>query len=133
MADIDHFKQFNDRYGHAVGDEVIRALVRTLQAGLRNDDLLCRYGGEEFCIILPDTSLELAEDIASRLRADVENHAGMSVRTTGGLHITSSFGVATVAPEMRDPAELIERADEALYRSKESGRNRVTVWLAPKA
>lgn len=128
MTDIDHFKQFNDRYGHAVGDEVIRALVRTLQAGLRNDDLLCRYGGEEFCIILPATDLEATAEIAERLRADVESHAGMSVRTTGGLSITSSYGVATIGAEMRDPAELIERADEALYASKQNGRNRVTVW-----
>jgi diguanylate cyclase (GGDEF)-like protein/PAS domain S-box-containing protein len=128
MTDIDHFKQFNDRYGHAVGDEVIRALVRTLQAGLRNDDLLCRYGGEEFCIILPATDLAVTAEIAERLRADVESHAGMSVRTTGGLSITSSYGVATIGAEMRDPAELIERADQALYASKQNGRNRVTVW-----
>jgi diguanylate cyclase (GGDEF)-like protein/PAS domain S-box-containing protein len=128
MTDIDHFKQFNDRYGHAVGDEVIRAIVRTLQAGLRNDDLLCRYGGEEFCIILPSTNLEQAVEIASRLRADVEVRAGMSVRTTEGLKITSSFGVAVLGREMRDPAELIDRADMALYQSKQAGRNRVTVW-----
>jgi diguanylate cyclase (GGDEF)-like protein/PAS domain S-box-containing protein len=128
MSDIDHFKQFNDRYGHAVGDEVIRAIVRTLQAGLRNDDMLCRYGGEEFCIILPNTNLEQAVDIANRLRADVELRAGMSVRTTEGLKITSSFGVAVLGREMRDPAELIDRADMALYQSKQSGRNRVTVW-----
>ncbi len=128
MTDIDHFKRFNDRYGHTIGDEVIRAIVRILQGGLRIDDLLCRYGGEEFCIILPDTNVSQAMEIASRLRADVENHAGTSVRTTGGLEITSSFGVAWLAPEMRDPAELIDRADKALYKSKESGRNRVTLW-----
>jgi diguanylate cyclase (GGDEF)-like protein/PAS domain S-box-containing protein len=128
MADIDHFKQFNDRYGHAVGDEVIRAIVRTLQAGLRNNDLLCRYGGEEFCIILPETNLEQAVEIAERLRADVEIRAGLSVRTTEGLKITASFGVAALAREIRDPAEIIDRADVALYRSKQSGRNCVTVW-----
>ena len=128
MADIDHFKHFNDAYGHAVGDEVIRAIVRTLQAGLRNDDLLCRYGGEEFCIILPDTKLEQAVEIANRLCADVEHRAGMSVRTTEGLKVTSSFGVAVLGREMRDPSELIEQADIALYQSKQAGRNRVTVW-----
>jgi diguanylate cyclase (GGDEF)-like protein/PAS domain S-box-containing protein len=128
MTDIDHFKQFNDRYGHAVGDEVIRAIVRTLQAGLRNDDLLCRYGGEEFCIILPNTNLEQAVEIANRLRADVESRAGTSVRTTEGLKVTSSFGLAVLGREMRDPAELIDHADMALYQSKQAGRNRVTVW-----
>ncbi|MBK6744800.1 MAG: diguanylate cyclase [Hydrogenophilales bacterium] len=128
MTDIDHFKQFNDRYGHAVGDEVIRAIVRTLQAGLRNDDLLCRYGGEEFCIILPDTNMTQALEIANRLRADVEERAGRSVRTTEGLKITASFGVAALGREMRDPAELIDRADTAMYKSKKAGRNQVTSW-----
>jgi diguanylate cyclase (GGDEF)-like protein/PAS domain S-box-containing protein len=130
MTDIDHFKQFNDRYGHAVGDEVIRAIVRTLQFGLRNNDLLCRYGGEEFCIVLPETNLDQALEIAERLRADVEVRAGLSVRTTEGLKITSSFGVAALAREIRDPAELIDRADVALYQSKQNGRNRVTAWHA---
>jgi diguanylate cyclase (GGDEF)-like protein/PAS domain S-box-containing protein len=128
MADIDHFKQFNDRYGHAVGDEVIRALVRTLQLGLRIDDLLCRYGGEEFCIILPGADLAQALEIANRLRADVEARAGKSVRTTEGLKITASFGVASLGSEIRDPAELIERSDIALYQSKKTGRNKVTCW-----
>lgn len=131
MTDIDHFKRFNDRYGHAVGDEVIRAIVHTLQSNLRIDDLLCRYGGEEFCIILPNTSVEQATEVADRLRADVEHHAGMSVRTTEGLQITSSFGVALLGEEMRDPAELIDNADKALYQSKQDGRNRVTVFGRP--
>jgi len=130
MCDIDHFKRFNDRYGHAVGDEVIRALVRTLQAVLRQHDLLCRYGGEEFCIILPETTLAQAAEIAARLRSEVELHAGTSVRTTEGLQITSSFGLAALAADMHDPAELIDRADSALYQSKEGGRNRVTIWQA---
>jgi diguanylate cyclase (GGDEF)-like protein/PAS domain S-box-containing protein len=130
MADIDHFKRFNDRYGHSIGDEVIRAIVRTLQFGLRNDDLLCRYGGEEFCILLPDTNVSQAVEIAGRLRFEVEARAGTSVRTIEGLKITSSFGIAWLAPEMRDPAELIDRADKALYESTEAGRNRVTLWQA---
>ena len=128
MTDIDHFKRFNDRYGHSVGDEVIRALVRTLQGGLRIDDLLCRYGGEEFCIVLPDTNVAQALEVAGRLRSAVEDHAGSSVRTTAGLKVTSSFGLASLEPEMSDPAELIDRADKALYQSKEAGRNRVTLW-----
>lgn len=128
MADIDHFKLFNDRYGHAVGDEVIRALVRTLQAGLRIDDLLCRYGGEEFCIVFPDTNVAQALEVAARLRSAVEQHAGSSVRTTEGIKITSSFGLAALEPEIRNPADLIDRADKALYQSKEAGRNRVTLW-----
>jgi diguanylate cyclase (GGDEF)-like protein len=131
MTDIDHFKQFNDRYGHAVGDDVIRAVVHTLQNALRPDDLLCRYGGEEFCIILPHTDLDRAGEIAKRLRAEVEMHAGQSVRSADGLKITSSFGVSELTREMRDPAELIDRADTALYESKNNGRNQVTIWRAP--
>lgn len=130
MTDIDHFKTFNDRYGHAVGDDVIRALVHTAQARLRTHDLLCRYGGEEFCIILPGVRLEQAMEIAERLRVDVEERAGSSVRSTRGLSITASFGVATLAPDIVDPVEIINRADKALYASKEAGRNRITAWRA---
>jgi diguanylate cyclase (GGDEF)-like protein/PAS domain S-box-containing protein len=128
MADIDHFKRFNDTYGHAVGDEVIIAVVHTLQSGLRAGDLLCRYGGEEFCIAMPGTTLDQAVAIAERLREWVESRAGTSVRSTEGLKITSSFGVALLTSEVHNAGELIERADAALYRSKEGGRNRVTVW-----
>ncbi len=76
LLDIDHFKSFNDRYGHAVGDEVIRAVVRNLQGGLRQQDVLCRYGGEEFCIVLPNTPLQVALEVADRLRHSVEQNAG---------------------------------------------------------
>jgi diguanylate cyclase (GGDEF)-like protein/PAS domain S-box-containing protein len=128
MTDIDHFKTFNDRYGHAVGDEVIRALVHTLQARLRTNDLLCRYGGEEFCIVLPGVRLEQAMEIAERLRADVEERAGSSVRTPQGISITASFGLASLGPDIIDPVEIIGRADKALYAAKDSGRNKVTPW-----
>jgi diguanylate cyclase (GGDEF)-like protein/PAS domain S-box-containing protein len=128
MTDIDHFKTFNDRYGHAVGDDVIRAMVHTLQARLRTNDLLCRYGGEEFCIVLPGVRLEQAMEIAERLRADVDERAGSSVRSTKGVNITASFGVAALAADIDDPVDIIGRADKALYTSKESGRNRVSAW-----
>jgi diguanylate cyclase (GGDEF)-like protein/PAS domain S-box-containing protein len=127
MTDIDHFKSFNDRFGHAVGDEVIRATVRCLQSVLRENDMLFRYGGEEFCVLLPDASLEQAEQIAERLRESVEQHAGSSQRSLD-VRITCSFGVAGLDHSMLDPAELLGRADEALYQSKNDGRNRVTVW-----
>lgn len=128
MADIDHFKSFNDRYGHAVGDEVIRAVVRNLQAGLRQQDVLCRYGGEEFCIVLPHTPISVALEVAERLRLSVEQNAGGSLRTLQDVRVTSSFGAAESDTTMHDPAELIGRADEALYASKKGGRNRVTPW-----
>ena len=123
MTDIDHFKSFNDRYGHAVGDQVLRAVTRSLTGGLRDVDLLCRYGGEEFCIVLPGVGVEEACGIAERLRAEVESRAGKSVRTTQGIVVTSSFGVAVLRPDTADPADLIDQADKALYEAKSGGRN----------
>lgn len=128
MSDIDHFKLFNDRYGHAVGDQVLQAVARTLSGGMRAIDLLCRYGGEEFCIVLPGAPLEVANAVAERLRSDIEVRAASSVRSTQSLKITSSFGVAILTPEMTGPAQLIEHADQALYAAKDSGRNRVQTW-----
>ena len=127
MTDIDHFKEFNDRYGHAVGDQVLQAVARSLSSGLRATDLLCRYGGEEFCILLPGLDAKQAAEIAERLRSEVERRAGPSVRTSEGLNVTSSFGVAELRGDFADPAVLIDEADKALYVSKRGGRNRVTI------
>jgi len=128
MADIDHFKQFNDLYGHAVGDQVLRAVAKTLSAGLRQQDILCRYGGEEFCIILPDTTPEVALEITERLRAQVEAHASQTIRVADMRKITSSFGLSTQVMGAVSLEELIDQADQALYQSKEAGRNCVTLF-----
>ena len=128
MADIDHFKSFNDRYGHAVGDQVLQSVTRSLSSALREVDLLCRYGGEEFCIILPQVDLAEARLIAERLRADVQHRAGASVRSTAGIVVTSSFGIVELGPDVNDPAQLIDMADQALYEAKNSGRNRVATY-----
>jgi len=128
MADIDHFKQFNDLYGHAVGDQVIRAVARGLSAGLRQQDIMCRYGGEEFCIVLPGATPEEALAAAERLRVDIETHAREAIRGTDVMTITASFGVSTRAMGSRSLEELIEQADQALYRSKQTGRNRATAF-----
>ena len=131
MSDIDHFKSFNDRHGHAVGDQVLRAVTRSLASALREVDLLCRYGGEEFCIILPGVELQQACDVAERLRSDVQARAGASLRSTGGLDVTSSFGVACLEADTTDPAEMIDWADQALYLAKKSGRNCVKAFEQP--
>jgi diguanylate cyclase (GGDEF)-like protein len=128
MTDIDHFKSFNDRYGHAIGDQVLQVVSRSLFSGLRENDLLCRYGGEEFCIVLPEVDMTQAAAVAERLRTEIEHQAGKGVRSTQGITVTSSFGVAFLAPDIADPAELIDRADKALYAAKHGGRNRVTAW-----
>ena len=128
MTDIDHFKQFNDKYGHAVGDKVIIAVSRNLFSGLRAEDLLCRYGGEEFCILLQNAPESLAMTIAERLRSEIESNAGSAIRSTQDIHITSSFGVSTLSEHTPDLAVLIEQADQALYASKHAGRNKVSAW-----
>jgi diguanylate cyclase (GGDEF)-like protein/PAS domain S-box-containing protein len=128
MTDIDHFKGFNDLYGHSVGDQVIQVVARALGACIRNTDMLCRYGGEEFCILLPNTTLADACTIAERARATIENTASAGVRTVQVRKITSSFGVATLTAGASSLQVLIDQADQALYASKAAGRNCVTVW-----
>ena len=129
MSDVDHFKLFNDKFGHAIGDKVLIAVSRALFSGLRAGDLLCRYGGEEFCILLPDTSTDLAFEIADRLRLEIEAKAGASIRdSTLALKVRSSFGLATLSDHATDLAALIDQADQALYEAKEGGRNCVKIW-----
>jgi diguanylate cyclase (GGDEF)-like protein len=134
MTDIDKFKSVNDNFGHAVGDDVICAVARTLTNALRPGDLLCRYGGEEFCIVLPGLDPRAALAVAERLRARVEAEVGAAMRSTPGLRVTASFGVSAVALGAVDLKQLIEEADEALYASKEAGRNFVSLFAsAPPA
>lgn len=128
MGDIDHFKKFNDTYGHAIGDLVIKAFASTIGSGLRDADILCRFGGEEFCIFLPSVTSEQAWQIIERVRNAVEMEAGRSIRDQEGLRITASFGVASIKDGAAKPDALIELADQALYHAKRTGRNRVCVW-----
>ncbi|WP_111640347.1 sensor domain-containing diguanylate cyclase [Marinimicrobium alkaliphilum] len=124
MFDIDHFKTFNDTYGHTAGDEVIRAVARVTRESVRESDIAGRYGGEEFAILLPDTAAEDALQMAERLRETIENTV---VESEGSrLKVTVSLGVAGWCDSFRNHAEWIKRADQALYRSKERGRNRVS-------
>ncbi len=127
MVDIDRFKRINDKFGHGVGDQAIQAVARTLAAGLRLEDLVGRYGGEEFCLIFPNTSLAEAGELADRLRVRVENEAGRGVRTVAELTITISCGVASTALGAKTLLELVDQADKALYAAKEGGRNCVMV------
>ena len=133
MADIDHFKGFNDLYGHSVGDQVIQVVAKALGSSIRNIDLLCRYGGEEFCILLPNTTLDEACAVAERARATIEGEASGGIRSVQVRRITSSFGVATLTDGALTLQALIDQADQALYASKDAGRNRVTVWVSDLA
>jgi diguanylate cyclase (GGDEF)-like protein/PAS domain S-box-containing protein len=125
MADIDKFKSFNDTYGHAVGDQVIVQVARVLKAALRPTDVLCRYGGEEFCILLTGVDALRAAVVAERIRFRVEAQAGPGIRSIPGLRITASFGLSSLefgAPALKS---LIDEADQALYAAKQGGRNKV--------
>lgn len=128
MCDIDHFKSINDTHGHPVGDEAIKVVSSLLRSAVRPTDLVGRYGGEEFCVLLPGLPEDLAPKVAERIRAKIEAQADRGVRSVEGLRITSSFGLTSLKLGAESLPALIEQADEALYRSKKGGRNRVTVF-----
>ncbi|MFO1321691.1 MAG: sensor domain-containing diguanylate cyclase [Burkholderiales bacterium] len=128
MTDIDKFKSVNDTYGHAVGDEVIQQVARVLGMGLRTQDLLARYGGEEFVILLPGMDPRQALIVADRLRQRIETQAGPGVRSQPGMRVTSSFGVSELSFGAVTLPQMIEEADQALYASKQAGRNFATLF-----
>jgi diguanylate cyclase (GGDEF)-like protein len=132
MLDLDHFKQVNDRHGHLAGDRILAALGQLLSQALREVDSVCRYGGEEFVVILPVTGPELAAGVAERLRAAVQA-AAFDVGEGRRAAITLSIGVATFPDEASAAPELVAAADRALYRAKQDGRNRVCRDAAPVA
>jgi diguanylate cyclase (GGDEF)-like protein len=124
LVDIDLFKSVNDRYGHQAGDVVLTSVGTVLTSTLREVDLAARYGGEEFAVLLPETELAVAVEIAERVRRKL---AATETETLAGrITVTASIGVAACPECARDPDGLIRTADSALYRSKEEGRNRVT-------
>ena len=128
MFDIDHFKKFNDTYGHLQGDRIIREIARIMCKAIRQVDFPARYGGEEFAIILPAVDIKGAMVVAERLRRRVEAFGFPSSQGGQPLHVTISVGVTEFDPESAyAPSEIIREADRALYQSKENGRNRVTV------
>ncbi|MDA8335119.1 MAG: diguanylate cyclase [Peptococcaceae bacterium] len=128
LIDIDHFKDVNDTYGHSAGDLVLKSVVRTCAGALRSRDLMGRWGGEEFVLILPGASPDGALAVAERARKNIAGSV-VSLDNTTTVSVTASFGVAGVAaPESGTSLEkLLEMADQALYRAKNSGRNRVVL------
>ena len=117
MVDIDHFKAINDEHGHAEGDKVLKRVAQGLRDGLRVGDFVARWGGEEFCVLLPHIRLAEAHALAERMASQIA--------ATGGPRVTISVGVAEAYVQSESPEEVIRRADAALYRAKETGRNRV--------
>jgi len=125
MFDLDHFKAVNDRYGHLCGDALLTAVGRRMRELLRNSDVKCRYGGEEFLVMLPDTPSGGAVHVAESLRKEISNTT--IVWNGADVATTASFGVAVSHAGELDARALIGRADAGLYRAKNDGRNRVSV------
>ena len=124
MIDLDALKPFNDRWGHAAGDRVLRAVANTLQAQMRTTDTIARFGGDEIVVVMPDTELETARRIAARLNQVVaETRIGRV--DDGAVGVTVSIGVATLCDAIHDARSFIEKADAALYDAKRRGRNRI--------
>jgi two-component system, cell cycle response regulator len=123
MLDVDRFKTINDRFGHPFGDEVLRMVAMTLGASCRTEDVVCRYGGEEFAVLLPNTARTAAAELSERLRRAIESE---TLRFKGEpVPVTASIGIAEHSDQTAPG--MIERADQALYQAKQSGRNRVCV------
>ena len=122
MADLDHFKEINDTHGHAIGDMVLIGIAKVIKDCVRKSDVTARYGGEEFCIVLPGASATATAKIAETIRETIE-HSNF-----GGISITCSFGISSIEHGAETPTKLISQADKALYHSKTTGRNRVSVW-----
>src|SRR5262249_34166911 len=131
MFDIDHFKAINDQFGHLKGDELLQRVGAQLAKIVRATDIRCRYGGDEFMVILPDTPALGAEQVAECVRKEMALLTVASDETT--LHVTASIGGATSINGDRTANALIERADGALYQAKRGGRNRYCVANQPTA
>ncbi len=132
FIDIDHFKSFNDLYGHSVGDEVLRYVANIIKQQMRLSDVLARYGGEEFAVILTNTDPKLAEEIAERVRASIANTALKASSLNDEMHVTVSIGCTTMSKPISSNINalgdcLLNSADQALYLAKDAGRNCIKV------
>ncbi|WP_438437275.1 MASE4 domain-containing protein [Kluyvera sichuanensis] len=128
VSDLDHFKRINDKYGHLQGDKVIQFVAKVLQDSVRQNDVAARIGGEEFALLLVNTSPEVARTIAERIRLAISQHNAESSHAQLPESITISMGVFTAVDLSVPVEECVRRADEAMYRAKAVGRNRVMVW-----
>lgn len=128
VSDLDHFKRINDRYGHLQGDKVIQFVANILQDSVRQNDVAARIGGEEFALLLVNTSSEVAHSIAERIRLVISQHDDVSSDNHFPEPVTISMGLFTAVDLSVPVEECVRRADEAMYKAKAAGRNRVEVW-----
>jgi len=126
MVDVDYFKNHNDKYGHLVGDAILKQISQMVKVNLRQIDLVCRYGGDEFLVILSETAVTEAKLVAARIRKTIED--GMIKAYDETLKVTVSIGISSFPGDSRQLGRLIERADHALYEAKTAGRNRISVY-----
>jgi two-component system cell cycle response regulator len=125
MLDADDFKKFNDTYGHIAGDVALAEIGAVLRTAVREIDVVCRYGGEEFSVVLPETDAEGAFVVAEKIRESVASHSFADGDGKRGVHVTVSIGLATYPSSAADREELLRQADDALYQAKHLGRDRV--------
>ena len=132
MIDLDNFKLVNDSFGHAEGDRVLRTMAEAIHASVRKSEIICRYGGDEFCVILLGATIQDAAKFAEKIRSLIANHPDLSYRTKDGtntVRVTTSIGVASISgAKATEPSKLMKAADRALYRAKSGGRNQVCVY-----
>ena len=130
MADIDHFKKINDTYGHGVGDDVIKGMASVLGSYCNANGAVGRYGGEEFCVVLPGVDINGAMEIAETIRQAFADWSQQQTGATRGQLITASLGVSAIDLGATNASDMVNQADKALYESKTAGRNRVSRWYA---
>ena len=134
MVDIDHFKNYNDSYGHLHGDEVLRQLANTMEKSLRKVDIVARYGGEEFLVLLPETDKRSGHRVAEKLRKAVEKHDfHHKVPSLGPGKVTVTIGISSFPSDTENSYDLLDIADKAMYFGKAQGRNRVCAEVPPEA
>jgi len=130
VIDIDYFKSVNDTHGHDAGDDVLREFAVRIRKSIRGIDLACRYGGEEFVIVMPETDLHVAGMVAERLRRSIAGEPFAVHKGTKRVEVTISIGLSTLELKGEAVTDVLKRADVALYRAKHAGRNRVVAQAA---
>ena len=128
MLDVDDFKMYNDVYGHQAGDQALRQLARLLRRSSRSYDLVARYGGDEFAVILPETNKKTAAEVAERMRTFVAQTRLEDEHQGWGWHVTASLGIASFPEDAAETVDLVRKADQALYQAKTCGRNRIALY-----
>ena len=128
LFDVDCFKNYNDSLGHPAGDKVLQEMGHLLKSSVRQSDIVSRYGGEEFCAILPEVNVDGAYHFSERFRKQVEQHPFYKENVQPNGKLTISVGAACFPHDARSEKELLEKADKALYKAKDAGKNRVCLY-----